>query len=165
MKLFFKILFLVAVFNLNTGAQNHTADSLIQLLEKAPPDSNRVNLLLETAEAFYFSRPDSSLRYSLLARSLAKELHMATAEIAALNSAGEATRVVGNYPEALILQFEALELSRKIKNQKGEASSLGFIGLTYIEFGEYRLALQYLLPSSTSNRQMSISSSMMTAFI
>jgi two-component system, NtrC family, sensor kinase len=155
MKHIFSILFLVAVFNLNAAGQNPGADSLRQLLAKAPPDSNRVNLLLQTAEAFYFSKPDSSLRYSLQARSLAKDLHLEVAEITALNFAGEASRFVGNYPEALILQFEALELSRKRKNRKGEASSHGFIGLTYIEFGEYRLALQYLLPSSTDNRQMS----------
>ncbi len=154
MKHIFRIVCLVAVFNLNADGQDSSADSLKQLLEKAPPDSNRVNLLLQTAEAFYFSKPDSCLRYSLQARSLAKELHLAVAEITALNFSGEASRFIGNYPEALILQFEALEKSRKIKYQKGEAGSLGYIGITYVEFGEYRLALQYLLPSSAISRQM-----------
>ena len=155
MKHIFRIVCLVAAFNLNADGQNSRADSLKQLLEKAPQDSNRVNLLLETAGAFYFSKPDSCLRYSLQARSLAKELHLAVSEIVALNFAGEASRFIGNYPEALILQFEALELSRKIKDREGEAGSLGYIGITYIEFGQYRLALQYLLPSSTIKRQMS----------
>ena len=155
MKHIFRLVCLVTVLNLNADGQNGTADSLMQLLEKAPPDSNRVNLLLQTAETFYFSKPDSCLRYSLQARSLAKDLHLEVVEIMALGFAGEASRFVGNYPEALVLQFEALELSRKIKDREGEASSLGFIGLTYVEFGEYRLALQYLLPSSTIDRQMS----------
>ncbi len=155
MKHYFKIIFLVAVFNLNAGAQNRTADSLIQLLEKTPPDSNRVNLLLQTAQAFYFSQPDSCLTYSLQVLDLAKKLQMPVAEITALSFAGEALRFIGDYPTALKNQFEALKLSRKIKNREKEAGTLAYIGITYVDLGEYRLGLQYMLPSSIINQEMS----------
>ena len=155
MKLFFKILFLVAAFNLNAGAQNRTADSLIQLLEKTPPDSNRVNLLLETAEAYFFSKPDSSIIYSLQAGELAKNLRLSVAEIAALNRSGECFRFLGDYPGSLKMQFDALKLSRKIKNRQSEAASLGYIGFTYVELGEYRQGLQHLFQSSSINHQLS----------
>ena len=154
MKLFFRILFLVAVFQVNVAAQNSSVDSLKKVLEKAAPDSNRVNLLLEIAHTFYFSRPDTCLFYSLQALSLAKELHMEIAEIMALNVSGEALRFTGDYPAALKMQFEALKLNRKIKDRQSEANSLGFIGLTYTEFGEYRQGLQYLLPTSVINREL-----------
>ena len=76
MKLFFRILFLVAVFQVNAAAQNSSVDSLKKVLEKAAPDSNRVNLLLEIAQVYFFSKPDTCLLYSLQAQSLAKDLHM-----------------------------------------------------------------------------------------
>ncbi len=154
MRVFFKILFFVAVFSFNAAGQGRKTDSLLRMLEKTPPDSNRVKLLLQTAEHFYFSNHDSCLSYSLQARDLAKNLKMAVAEITALNFAGEALRFMGDYPEALGMLFKALKLSRQSKNQHGEASSLGYIGFTYIDFGEYRLALQYLLQSSALHRQM-----------
>ena len=155
MKFIFRILFLVVVFQVNAAGQNSRADSLKKVLEKTKPDSNRVNLLLQIAESYYFSRPDTCLFYSLQARSLAKDLHMEVAEITALNFSGEALRFTGDYPAALKMQFEALKLSRKIKDREDEASSLGYIGLTYVEFGEYRQGLQYLLPSNVINRELS----------
>ncbi len=155
MKFFFKILFLVVVFNSNAGAQNRKADSLIRLLEKAPPDSNRVNLLLETAEAYFFTQPDSSLIYSLRAGELAKTLQLPMAEITALNRSGECLRFLGDYPGSLKMQFDALKLSRKIKNRQSEAASLGYIGFTYVELGEYRQGLQHLFQSSSINLQLS----------
>ena len=155
MKFFFKILLLVTVFHLDAAGQSSKADSLKRLLEKAPPDSNRVNLLLQTAQQYYFSKPDTCLFYSLQARDLAKDLKLAIAEITAMNFAGEALRFLGDYPEALKMQFEALKFSRKIKDREDEANSLGYIGFIYVEFGEYRLGLQYLLPSSVISKQMS----------
>ena len=155
MKLFFGILFLVVVFWVNATGQNLKADSLKKVLGKAASDSNRVNLLLQIAEVYYFSRPDTCLLYSLQARSLAKNLHLEILEITALNFSGEALRFTGDYPAALKMQFEALKLSRQIKDRKDEASSLGYIGLTYVEFGEYRQGLQYLLPSNVINRELS----------
>ena len=155
MKLGLKILFVVAVFNLNAVAQSRSVDSLKQLLIKAPPDSNRVNMLLGIAETYYFSVPDSCLVYSLQARELAKKLQLAAAEARALNFSGEALRFKGDYPGSLRMQFDALKLYRKIKDLESEAKSLGFIGFTYIQFGEYRKGLQYLFPSSEISLKMS----------
>ncbi len=59
MKVFSLILFTVMSFISN--AQNQGADSLKHLLEKAPADTNRVELLLNTAEIYFFSKPDSCL--------------------------------------------------------------------------------------------------------
>ncbi|MEP7322684.1 MAG: ATP-binding protein [Saprospiraceae bacterium] len=154
MKHFFRVVFLVVVFQANVVAQNSRTDSLKQLLEKSAPDSNRVNLLQQLAQAYYFSKPDTSLFYSLQALSMAKNLKMAVAEIEALNFSGEVLRVMGDYPASLKAQFEALKLSRKLNDRKGEANSLGYIGFTYTQFGEYKLGLQYLLPSIIISREV-----------
>ena len=60
---------------------------------------------------------------------------------------GEAFHFLGDYPQALKMQFEALRISREMKDPAGEAEALGFIGIVYNELGDYRQALQYLLPA------------------
>ncbi len=68
------------------------------LLENAPADTNRVELLLNTAEIYFFSKPDSCLFFSEKALELARKLHFTAGEVYALNEAGEALRFLGDYP-------------------------------------------------------------------
>ncbi|MEJ7821303.1 MAG: ATP-binding protein [Chitinophagaceae bacterium] len=153
MKVFLLILFTGMVFISN--AQNQRADSLKQLLEKAPRDTNRLELLLNIADIYYFSKPDTSLLFSIKALDLARELHHTVGIVIALNRAGESLRFLGDYPASLKMQFEALQLNRQLKDLALEATSLGYIGFTYIEFKEYRQALQYLLQANKINQQLS----------
>ena len=143
--IFFLIFLLISAINL--PGQSTETDSLIKLLEKAPADTNRVKLLLDIANKFYFYKPDLSLEYSEKALTLARELKYNNGIVRALNPAGEAKRLTGDYPRALQYQLEALEISRELKNEFVESNSLGFIGVIYMELNEYRQALQYFLPA------------------
>lgn len=120
-----------------------------------PEDTTRINLLLELAYAYYFSKPDSCLSFAEEALSLARKLRTTNSLVAALNCAGEALRFLGDYPRALKMQMEALELNRKMKDINGEAITLSFIGFSYTEFREYRLGIQYLRPARELSRQSS----------
>ena len=152
MKSFFISLLLFAGMISNSNGQN--ADSLKQVLEKTPQDTNRVKLLLDIAETYFFSKPDTCLLFAEKALNLARDLSFIDGQVFALNTAGEALRFLGDYPRALKMQFEALQINRKMKDLHGEARSLGFIGFVYVEFREYRQGLQYLLPAIKLNRQV-----------
>ena len=143
------IFFLVYLFisAIKLPGQNTEADSLIKLLEKAPVDTNRVELILNLANKFYFYKPDLSLEYSEEALKLARDLKYNNGIVKSLNLAGEASRLTGDYPKALQYQLEALEISRELKNEFIESNTLGFIGVIYMELNEYRQALQYFLPA------------------
>jgi two-component system NtrC family sensor kinase len=154
MKFIFLSVF-IALLSVSVNAQEQKTDSIKSLLNTAAADRNRVDLLMEVAGGYFFSKPDSCLLYSQKAYALAKELHLDSLEVSALNYAGEASRFLGDYPQALKMQMEALTLNRKMKDKDGEATSLGFIGLTYVEFREYRLGLQYMLPSLEINKRIS----------
>ncbi len=138
---------ILCVFCTVLNAQSQKTDSLRQLLETAPKDSNRVNLLLEIADVYYFSKPDTSLILTKEALNLSRDLKYSIGELSSLNLAGECLRLLGDYPGALKMQLDALQINRSNKSISGEAITLGFIGLTYSDFREYRLALQYLLQS------------------
>jgi signal transduction histidine kinase len=153
MKFLFIILFSFLV-SPDVYGQNVRSDSLKYLLGKAPQDTTRLDLLLETASEYYFSQPDSCLFYSLQALDLSRKLNRPIQEITSLESAGEASRFLGNYPTALKMQFDALELSRKINDKENEGICLGFIGFTYVDFGEYRHALPYLFSSLEISHQL-----------
>ena len=108
------------------------------------PGADRLNYLIGQAGKFYFEKPDSSLYYAGQAIILARQLNNIEAEKKALNLAGEMYRTLGDFPSSLDMQFHALEINKKLGNKFGEAATLGFIGFTYTEFTEYRLALSYL---------------------
>jgi len=125
--------------------QRITSDSVLQKLKTAPRDTGRVELLLEAVKVYYFSKPDTSLLLSLEAASLADELNFQKGHVFALNNAGESYRFLGDYPHSLEMQLKALQLNREMKDTEEEAGTNGFIGFTYLEMGEYRKALEYLL--------------------
>jgi signal transduction histidine kinase len=122
-------------------------DSLNQRLRKTVEDTNRVKLLLEKGDLYFFTKPDSTRIITEEALQLAEKLNFLKGQIQALNNVAEAYRFVGDYPLALKMNFEALQLNRQMKDIDGEASSLGFIGFDYLEFREYRKGLEYLLES------------------
>ena len=54
------------------------------------------------------------------------------------------------FREALILWEAALEIYREIGDRRGEASSLGNLGLAYYSLGQYERAIAFL-PATTRN--------------
>jgi len=147
MKYFLYLIFFVSFYS-QVNAQNSKTDSLKLLLEKAPKDTNRVKLLLEIGRQYYFVKPDTSIHYTKMALQLSRSLQYTKGVISSLSLAGEAARLLGDYPTSLKMQLEALELNKKIKNSFGEASNLCFTGVTYNELKEYRQGLNYLLSAN-----------------
>ncbi|MEJ7821302.1 MAG: ATP-binding protein [Chitinophagaceae bacterium] len=153
MKYFF-ILLLVIPFTSPVCGQVHEADSLIKLLQKIPEDTNRVNLLLKIASKLFFYKPDISFEYSTKAAALSDRLGYTKGNLTALTLGGESLRLTGDYPGSLKLQFEALEINRKLKDADGEASNLGNIGAIYLDLREYREAVHYLLQSNAIRQNL-----------
>jgi len=149
MKTFFIISMFLAGFFFYTNGQNpRVVDSLNQLLTKTGQDTNRVNLLMQIGNEYFFTNPDTARVIAEKALALSRELHYIKGVVANLNELAEAIRFLGNYPLALKLNFEALQMNREMKYINGEARTLTFIGFDYIEFREYRQGLEYLLTAN-----------------
>ena len=112
-------------------------------------DSNQVNLMIEKADSYFFNKTDTCLTLVKQALELAEKLNYTKGEFRALSLAGEAFRLLGDYPRALEMQFRALEIARGYQNKNGEAITLGFIGFIYADLTEYRKALDYLFKART----------------
>src|SRR6266542_6941223 len=107
-------------------------------------DSSDVLWLIELAYMYRFSKPDSSIIFTKEALYLARQLNYDRGESLALITLGENFRLEGDFPQALEDLFNALRISRNIGDGEMEENSLDFIGIAYIELGEYRQGLNYL---------------------
>ena len=89
------------------------------------------------------------------ARDLARKLNYTQGEGIALNALGEASHTTGDFPQALEALFNALRISRVIKDNDMESTSLDFIGIAYVDLGEYRQGLNYLHQAKKMNGKIS----------
>ena len=150
--LFLQGIFLIGSFV--SGAQDpRIIDSLDALLNKAEQDSNKVKLLIQKTDLYFFTKPDSARVFAEKALDLARRSNFLSGQVEALNSVAETYRFLGDFPLALKMNFEALQLNRRMKDIDGEARSLGFIGFAYLEFREYRQGLEYLLAAYELNKK------------
>jgi signal transduction histidine kinase len=137
-------LFLLLILTLNSVyGQEKMLDSLKRELRQVTSDTSRINLIITLGNIYFYVMPDSSLKYFKMGVDLIHQSNIVVGRATVLNRAGDAARVLGNYPEALKYQFEALELARTRKSNSQIRNGLQFIGHTYLEFGEYRQALNY----------------------
>src|SRR5215213_1160637 len=154
MKIFFIItVFLTGFFFYSNGQNPRVIDSLNQLLANSGQDTNRVKLLMQIENEYFFTRPDTAGVIAEKALALSRKLNYTTGIVASLNELAEASRFLGNYPLALKLNFEALQMNREMKDINGEARTMAFIGFDYIEFREYRQGLEYSLSANKLDRE------------
>ena len=139
--LYIILLFALSIMGVSVsqGQQTGNAKNLSQ-----NPDTNHVNRLLQRAQSYFFTKPDSCLLLSSEAIELAHQLKFRSGELVALNMAGEAFHFLGDYPQSLEMHFRALEINKSKGDKKGEALTLSYIGFVYIDLNEYRQALNYL---------------------
>ena len=121
--IFVSLLLFTAMIPFSKG---QSSDSLKLLLEKTPQDTNRIKLLLQIAENYFFSKSDTCLFFAEKARHLSKKLHFINGEVHALNMAGESLRFLGDYPRALMSVRQSCgwchQLSCQLRSQPGYLS-------------------------------------------
>lgn len=120
----------------------------VQLL-KARHDSTRMELTYQLAYGFRFSNIDSSLFYSDVTIKYANKLNMPFIKAQMLSLKGAIILEVGKLPESLQLQFEAMEISEKLKDTSNVAFALNRIGNIYMELADYKKANEYYFLSKT----------------
>src|SRR4030095_574429 len=133
-------------------------DSLKHELTVAKEDTNKVNLLNKLSIIYLFINPESAINFAKEGRDLARKLNYSKGEGTALNGLGEASHTVGDYPQALEALFNALRISRTTKDREMESNSLDFIGIAYVDLGEYRTGLNYLYQAKEMNDEFPLTS-------
>jgi tetratricopeptide (TPR) repeat protein len=125
-------------------SQKSKADSLGKLLSTEKTDSNRVRLLWQLARDMSVYNPDTSIKLSSQALFLAREIEYTEGESRSLGILANTFIKIGNYPRALELNIQKLQLEEKRNNPRNLGSVLMNIGVVYILQEEYRKAMVYL---------------------
>ncbi|HLP11552.1 MAG TPA: sensor histidine kinase [Flavobacteriales bacterium] len=145
-----KILF-AFIFSISFGKTSLAQvniDSLIKILPKLR-DKPRVLTLTDISFEYAFSDPDKCFEYAEKALVLAKKTRNDTLIGEAYNSVAIAYLVKQNTDSSLSFNFKALKIREKLKDKKGQASSLSKIANIYNDRGKFLEAVkihQRILP-------------------
>ncbi|MES2591139.1 MAG: tetratricopeptide repeat protein [Bacteroidota bacterium] len=144
------------------SAQNRTVDSLLNLIKKDKPDTNKVNHLNALGWELRVQNPDTSIILGIEAlniitpiqslelnsiKNVQESKEMRALRARALGYLGVYYDLKGDYFAALEYSMKALQISEEINNKKGMAGYLSNIGNVYFYQGAYPKALDYYFKS------------------
>ncbi len=140
----FIFLLLVLFYHLQFYSQkNSVIDSLKAVLEKAPEDTVRVNILNDLGG--YLIRKaeyDKALYYLQKALSLAEKLEYTSGILVSYNRTGILYLNRNDYPNSKKYFSLALGIAKKTGDKKGESDIISNIGIIHCDLGEYATALE-----------------------
>ncbi len=137
-------------------SQKLKVDSLSRLLVAAKDDTSRVKYMWQIARDMGVYNPDSALILSQQALYLARKAGYAEGESRSLGILANTFVKIGNYPRALELNLEKLQLEEKRNNPRNMASVLMNIGVVYVLQEDYRNALSYYSKADSIIQQYNI---------
>ncbi len=120
---------------------NPAADSLMGLLKKARPDTNRVNLLNDLAWELKFDDPKTAILHLDSAMALSKRLGFKKGEGNALNFRGVVADIHGQPDVAVDFFQQSKQVREQLGDRKGMASLLNNIANVKENKGDYLGAL------------------------
>lgn len=132
------------------------ADSLLAVLEKSEPDTNKVNLLNELSSVYFQQDPELSRQYGEQVLKLATQLKYDMGMLRGNNLVGRCYAVQNNLPLALKHFQAALLIARKMRNPRYEGMLLSSISAVYSSNKDYDKALRHALEARKVNEQAGI---------
>ena len=122
-------------------------DSLLRVLKKDMPDTNRVNVLNQLAREFVNDKPDTSIRIAYSAKELAKSTGFNRGLALANKNIGMGYYLKGKYLEALAAWDDALKIYTLIGDKRGIANMLSNQAAIYYNQGDDAKSLELDLKS------------------
>ncbi len=112
-------------------------DSLKNLIESQPPDTNKVNTMITLAFEMRYIDADSLLMYAKEAAQLSDDIQFIKGKTQAIRNIGLGHRYLGNLDSALYYCREAANLARINGFIQIEADSYNTMGNTYFRLSNY----------------------------
>ena len=125
-------------------AQSPSTDSLLQVLQRTMPDTQRVSTLHQLSKSYINSDPQAALRYGQQALKLANSLSYLKGQADAQLMIGTSYWKLAEYTTAIAVLQQAQRIAQRINHSEGVFGSLNIIGNCHEELGNYILAVQYL---------------------
>ena len=137
------LVFCLFLQTVTASAQQSNVDSMRNLLRLEHVDTARVKLLWQLARDMGGYNPDTAQYLSQQALYLARKINYLEGESRALGVLANTLVKIGNYPRALELNIQKLQIEEKRNKPRNLASVLMNIGVVYVLQEEYPKALEY----------------------
>ena len=125
--------------------QNTETDSLKKLLLTLKESPRRVLVLEGLSYAYVSAYPDTALQYALEGLEMAQRINDPIGAAYCINALGNVYFGIGDYPKALEMYFQSLQMKERLKNQQQSIAVTYFnIANVYTEQEDYRHALDYV---------------------
>lgn len=125
-------------------AQNNNSALLIQQLESAKQDSEKVNVYCDLSELYSNINADSALLTAEKSFEIAQRINYKKGIASAYLAKGKALVALERFPEAFECDFKGLKIGEEFKLQSIIEKAYSDIGLAYSAIGNITNALNYL---------------------
>ena len=143
MKKYFVFSVLICAWIGLTAQSIMNKDSLLRLLPLARKDTNTVILYINIGQQYETNEPETAKRYYRMAGELSKKMGYTKGVISFINNYTFVLNMQGNYDSSLLLNLQAVDLSKKSNDSLNLAKTLFNTGTSYRNLGEYESAVQY----------------------
>ncbi|AEA43279.1 tetratricopeptide repeat protein [Fluviicola taffensis] len=146
---------LIILLSFNIQAQNHTIDSLQNVLEKNKEDTSKVSTLAQLSKEFLFTANYSNaLDCAKNGYKLSVKLKYAKGQAMSLLNIGNVNLYQGDFPKAITYYERSLKISSRIGDKELMAKALNNVGAIYNHQGDISKALKYYNRSLKINKQI-----------
>jgi signal transduction histidine kinase len=137
------VVFLVFCSTIIHASGQSKTERLLTQLKSVSSDSSKINLVLDIADTYVGSMPDSAMFYCDIALFTAKKLDYKKGIAICLNYRGSIYSYMGLYEKAIDNYLKSLKIYEEMKDTHGMAMCYGNIGTSYSDQGSNNIALQY----------------------
>ena len=130
------------------------ADSLLEVLNTQPVDTQRVHLLNDLGWEYKYDDATKARQYLQESITLSEKINFKKGAAQAFNNLGVVAAIQGDIDQALINYERALSLRQELNDQKGVASLYNNLGNLQEEKGDYLGALENLQQSLAIRQQL-----------
>ncbi len=146
------ILFIILCIHLNAQDQ-HSVDSLTQLLDRHMADTVKINLTNRIASDYMYINPEKIYDFANDALKQSEKINYKKGIAQAFNNLGIYYRTKGVYDFAIDYTFNSLSIMEDIKDSKGIARCYNLIGIIYYYLENYDLSLEYYNKALALNKE------------
>jgi two-component system NarL family sensor kinase len=143
MKKYVAFSFLICAWVLLPAQSIMNRDSLLRLLPLAKNDTNTVKLYINIGQQYETNEPETAKQYYRRAGELSKKIGYTKGVISFINNYTFILNMQGDYDSSLLLNLQAVYLSKKTSDSLNLAKTLFNTGTSYRNLGEYESAVKY----------------------
>ena len=118
-------------------------DSLLKLVPQAKEDTNKVLLYINIGQQYESNHPELAKQYYRDAGSLSKAINYPLGIIKYINNYTFVLNMQGRFDSSLLLNKQAVEISRQIKDSVNLGKTLFNTGTSYRSMGDFESAIHY----------------------